>query len=169
MGLNLDPNPTNVASRPAVGWILNSLPQLEQQNLFDRFKAAGAFEGTFAASACRLTQPNRGLASTKNGQSSPELMKSRLSVLQCPSDANVLELSVTQYQWLQCEVARTSYKGVLDDTWINESGGGTFNNDIPDPARGSGLYRRPPARALAIATAIRGVAASSSASRFVRP
>ena len=36
--------PTGV-QQTGVGWILNMLPQIEEQTLYDNFKAAGAFEG----------------------------------------------------------------------------------------------------------------------------
>ena len=127
-----------------VGWILNTLPQLEEQPLFDRFRAGGAFEGQFEVGRCISPQPNYGLASMKNGISVPELMKTQLSVLQCPSDDSVRQLSSDQYQWgPRCAVALTSYKGVIDDTFANESGGGTFNNPIPAEYR-SGNYKDPP-------------------------
>ena len=125
-----------------VGWILNTLSQLEEQALFDQFKQAGAFEGNYLAGACRLTQPNRGIASTKNGISGPKLMQTQLSVLQCASDESVKQLASNQYQWDFCPVALTSYKGVIDDTVMGETDGTTFTNDGPPyPEFASGLYK----------------------------
>ena len=71
-------------------------------------------------------------------------MKTQLSVLQCPSDDSVKQLSSNQWQWVGCDVATTSYKGVIDDTWANELGGGTFSNEVPAQYR-SGIYSEPPA------------------------
>jgi prepilin-type N-terminal cleavage/methylation domain-containing protein/prepilin-type processing-associated H-X9-DG protein len=123
---------------PCPGWILNALPQLEEQPLFDQFRTGGAFEGTFAQGLCiRGGAPNSGLASRKNNISVPELMKTQLSVLQCPSDESVTQLSDRQYQWSGCQVALTSYKGVIDDTVMGETDGTTFTNDGPYP---SGVY-----------------------------
>jgi prepilin-type processing-associated H-X9-DG protein len=136
MGSVLDPNPDN-RPQPAVGWIVNTLPQMEQQQLFQQFKSAGAFEGTFLAGACRQVREGRGIASTKGGVSSPQLMKTQLSILQCPSDANVLELSNEQYQWELCDVARTSYKGVIDDSFMNLEFS-TYSNDTTTMP--SGMY-----------------------------
>lgn len=130
--------------QPAVGWIVNTLPQLEEQPLFDQFQSGGAFEGDYELGRCRNPiVERRGLASKKNGISVPELMKTQLSILQCPSDSTVQQLSKDQFQWNSCFVALTSYKGVIDDTWANQSGGGTFSNAVPAEFR-SGIYKEPP-------------------------
>jgi len=123
------------------GWILNMLPQLEEQPLFDQFRAGGAFEGKFANNGCRLPRLNWGLASKKNNISVPELMQTQLSVLQCPSDGSVKQLSESQQQWIGCPVAMTSYKGVIDDTWMNDTLSLEFHND--DSPYPSGTYDRP--------------------------
>jgi prepilin-type N-terminal cleavage/methylation domain-containing protein/prepilin-type processing-associated H-X9-DG protein len=131
--------------QPGVGWILNTLPQLEEQALFDQFKSGGAFEGNFINGLCSRPTLNRGLDSIKNGISVPDLMKTQLSVLQCPSDDSVRQLSSVQWQWTpNCNVAVTSYKGVLDDAWVNELGGSLPDkgNPIPPEFR-SGLYKDP--------------------------
>jgi prepilin-type N-terminal cleavage/methylation domain-containing protein/prepilin-type processing-associated H-X9-DG protein len=129
--------------QPGVGWILNTLPQLEEQALYDQFKAGGAFEGSYRDRICRAPKVNQGLGSIKNGISVPELAKTQLSVLQCPSDPSVQQLRDDQWQWNgPCMVALTSYKGVLDDAWVNELGGGTFRNDIPAEYK-SGNYKEP--------------------------
>lgn len=134
--------------QPGVGWILNTLPQMEEQPLFDQFRNGGAFEGRFLNGACvSKANPylNQGLNSKKNGVSVPELMKSQLSILQCPSDDSVKQLNNEQYQWFMCPVATTSYKGVLDDSWVNELGGSSavFGNKVP-PEYQSGIYKEPP-------------------------
>jgi prepilin-type N-terminal cleavage/methylation domain-containing protein/prepilin-type processing-associated H-X9-DG protein len=130
-------------SRPqsAVGWIVNVLPQIEEQALHDQFRSGGAFDGNFLDGLCKSPRPDRGLASLKNGISVPELMKTRLSVLQCPSDASVKELTDRQQQFLNCQVAMTSYKGVIDDTWMNLEFS-DFSNNTP-PEYQSGNYRVP--------------------------
>ena len=69
------------------GWILNELPQLEEQVLYDQFKAGGGFEGQYIADIAKQdNQRPIGIASTKNGISCPTLMQTQLNVLQCPSD-----------------------------------------------------------------------------------
>jgi prepilin-type N-terminal cleavage/methylation domain-containing protein/prepilin-type processing-associated H-X9-DG protein len=138
-------------TQSGASWILNALPQLEEQSLYDKFKAGGAFEGNFVANLCPAVKvgdnkPNKGLDSAKNGISVPELMKTKLSVLQCPSDASAAQLSKDEWQFKNCDVAVSSYKGVLDDSFANELGGGTFWNNVPGQEQfWSGRYDdRPP-------------------------
>jgi len=133
--------PQGVA-QPGVGWITNMLPQLEEQPLFDQFKQGGAFEGDLQAGHCRQPALGFGLASTKNGVSVPDLMKTQLSVLECPSDDSARRLYSRNFQFEGCDVAVTSYKGVLDDSWANQLGQGTFSNDKPDEYK-SGNYKDP--------------------------
>jgi prepilin-type N-terminal cleavage/methylation domain-containing protein/prepilin-type processing-associated H-X9-DG protein len=128
--------------QPGVGWIVDMLPQLEEQPLYDKFQQGGAYEGSYQDSRCVAPAAGHGLASIKNGISVPELMKQRLAILQCPSDSSVRELSNRQYQFGGCFVALTSYKGVMDDSFANELGQGTFSNEIPAEYR-SGNYREP--------------------------
>jgi prepilin-type N-terminal cleavage/methylation domain-containing protein/prepilin-type processing-associated H-X9-DG protein len=116
--------------QPCAGWILNMLPQLEEQSLYDQFKAGGAFEGTYdtRGAGCRSPQPGHGIGSIKNGISVPKLMQNQLTVLACPSDGSVKELSSQQYEF-PCLASLTSYKGVLDDTYLGQFEGSLYNND----------------------------------------
>jgi len=125
------------------GWILTILPELEENSLYDQFRQGGAFDGTgpFRGGLCKNPKPGLGLVSMKNGISVPELMKSQLSVLQCPSDDSVKLLSDRQFQWTSCPVATTSYKGVLDDTYLGDAAT-IFGND--ESIYKSGIYKRDP-------------------------
>lgn len=129
---------------PATGWILEILPQLEEQPLYDQFEQGGAFKGTFVVGAAlRGGLPGEyGLASRNNDISVPGLMKQQLTILQCPSDDTVLQNSTNQYQWEGAEVALTSYKGVLGDTWLGPEDGGLFNND--GSLYPTGIYNKNP-------------------------
>ena len=40
-------NPPTNKKLSGKGWILNTLPQLEEQSLYDQFEAGGAFEGQY--------------------------------------------------------------------------------------------------------------------------
>src|SRR5262249_33000686 len=111
------------------GWILAILPQLEEQPLYDRFVQGGAFEGQFRANICRTVRPMVGLGSTKNGISVPQLMQTHLAVVNCPTDGNALLLYTTEQQWMGCPVAVTSYKGVMDDTFVGQAYNSPYGND----------------------------------------
>jgi prepilin-type N-terminal cleavage/methylation domain-containing protein/prepilin-type processing-associated H-X9-DG protein len=121
-----------------VGWILETLPQLEQSPLYDRFKQGGAWEGQFRADlAPNRSQPNLGLMSVKNGIACRDLMQTELPILSCPSDGSE-KLRDNQWQWANNMVFVTNYKGVIDDTWIGETFGSLHNNDASDFP--SGMY-----------------------------
>jgi prepilin-type N-terminal cleavage/methylation domain-containing protein len=111
---------TPLGSPPALngkGWIVSVLPQLDQSDLYRAFEAG--FIGDFRlgdglqTAACRSA------------------VKTRLTVLQCPSDSSVRMTSTQQFQWDGIEVALTSYKGVIGDTQV---GGGLsmFWGTMPD-------------------------------------
>ncbi len=116
-----------------VGWIVETLPQLEQGPLYDRFKQGGAYEGRFRPDLpLARSAPNLGIFSTKNGISCPELMRTEIDVLKCPSDSSEKQRN-NQWQWRNAEkdsfVFVTNYKGVLDDTFLDEIGVGKFGNE----------------------------------------
>ncbi|MCG8450430.1 MAG: DUF1559 domain-containing protein [Pirellulales bacterium] len=134
---------------PGAGWILNTLPQLEQLPLYEQFKLGGAFEGRMLDTGgehkgslgflCDATQNSGnagvGLHSSANNVNVPNLMRTQLEVLQCPSDPSVAELSTEQWQWRDdegsCPMALTSYKGVLGDTQLGGENA-TYANSDPD-------------------------------------
>ncbi len=126
----------------AVGWMVKILPQIEEQPLFDQFKAGGAFEGQYIAGRGRAPAPGFGLASEGNGVRVPDLMATQLDILQCPSDDSVLQLSSEQNGWPGTPVALTSYKGVLGDSAVGaEFPGTTFTNSASQFP--SGNYQKP--------------------------
>ena len=122
---------------------------MEEQALYDQFVAGEAFEGQFSETCASpfASGAARGLASSHTGIDVTELMKTRVPVLYCPSDDEANQLFDQMLQWVNCEVAATSYKGVMGDPWLG--GGDTannisdFNND--DTELPSGLYDRDPA------------------------
>ena len=137
-------------TQSGVGWILNTLPQLEEQSLYDRFKAGGAFEGQFRQNKAQLIVGNAGIISTKDGVSCPELLKTQLPVLACPSDPTQSKLRSDQFQFANWEVAVTNYKGVLDDTYLGQLDAGSFPND--SSIYPSGVYSEPPPDYVSTAT-----------------
>src|SRR5690349_11847041 len=63
MGYLLEGGEAPGVDQPCVGWILNVLPQLEEQGLYDQFQQGGAFEGTYSAQGggCVLPQARHGV------------------------------------------------------------------------------------------------------------
>jgi prepilin-type N-terminal cleavage/methylation domain-containing protein len=135
-----DPNGKKLSGK---GWILTILPLLEEQSLYDQFAAGGAFDATFPffVGQCNGGPAGSGLSSKKNGIVVPHLMKTQISVLQCPTDQSVKEFNRLHWQWQGCEVARTSYSGVLDDTWLEYDP--LFHNDL-SPYPSGKTYKRDP-------------------------
>jgi prepilin-type N-terminal cleavage/methylation domain-containing protein/prepilin-type processing-associated H-X9-DG protein len=130
-----------------VGWILNTLPQLEESALYDQFKQGGAFEGPFLQQAVGKTMTGVGILSTKNGISCQGLMQTPLQVLQCPSDSSTEKVRSDQSEWPKVPVFVTNYKGVLDDTFLGEGfpgNGSPFGNNGPGITYISGPYTEPP-------------------------
>lgn len=126
---------------PSVGWIVQVLPQLEEQPLADRFKEGGAYEGNFILNSGRAPRANQGLASQKNNISVPELMATELEILHCPTDQSVEGVSDQLWGWGAVPVSMTSYKGVIGDTVVSPSDGEGFTNDGSQFP--SGTYERP--------------------------
>jgi prepilin-type N-terminal cleavage/methylation domain-containing protein len=107
--------PSPFAEASGKGWIIDILPHLEEQNLFDRFVLDGPF-------------PNQGLDRPENRP----LIKTVLDALICPSAAIEFRTITTAYQWSGIEVATTNYQGVMGDARMNTTstfGGPEYCND----------------------------------------
>jgi len=94
------PRPT--AEPNGKGWILSILPFMEQQTLFAQFEPG--FRGFFGSNL---------------GLKVPECrtaMKTRIKVIECPSDGQSKRIETNQAQWGGIETAVTNYKGVIGDT-----------------------------------------------------
>jgi prepilin-type N-terminal cleavage/methylation domain-containing protein/prepilin-type processing-associated H-X9-DG protein len=132
-----------------VGWILNMLPQLEEQPLFDKFKAAGAFEGQYVqGSGLSPTGAGFGMGSynATNKLFVPTLMQTELAILRCPTDPSEKRVRDDQDEWYGVLVAISNYKGVLDDTFLGQTFGGSISND--NSTYPSGIYSEPPPTSL---------------------
>jgi len=116
------------------GWIVMVLPQLEQNNLYDRMEESGAFDTSF--------QSQQGMRNAATGISGQNLMALELDILKCPSDS--LRSSTNEQQWgpsfSSGGVARTNYKGVLG----GDENSGTLTNPIDAPLVGSPAACRDP-------------------------
>jgi prepilin-type N-terminal cleavage/methylation domain-containing protein/prepilin-type processing-associated H-X9-DG protein len=121
----------NGTDHSGVGWILNTLPQLEETSLYDQFKSGGAFDYSYVAQALGASLANVGILSTKNGISCQALMQTQINVLKCPSDPSPNKVRDDQSEWTsgskKIPVFVTNYKGVVDDTAVGQG----FNNGTP--------------------------------------
>ncbi len=83
------------------GWILRTLPFLEQTNLYNQFVP---YLGKSMSGGSGIADPGCAHA-----------LKTQVNTLMCPSDPSAWELSTDEWQLKGVEVAVTSYKGVLGD------------------------------------------------------
>jgi prepilin-type N-terminal cleavage/methylation domain-containing protein len=104
------PQPTTGLS--GKGWIVSTLPYLEQHALFEQF--APAFSSTLWNPACATA------------------MKTATPGLRCPTDGKSPLTSTVEYQWTGTEVFVTNYKGCIGDTRMG--GGSSIHTDgtMPD-------------------------------------
>ncbi|MBN2218367.1 MAG: DUF1559 domain-containing protein [Pirellulales bacterium] len=117
------PHPT--AGTSGKGWIINILPYVEQQELYEWF--VPGFNGAFFSSQ-GIYRPECRLA-----------MRTACDFLHCPSDDSAVQNSTNEYQWEGVEVALTNYKGVLGDTRL----AGTYSvhdGSMPDCHETTGCY-----------------------------
>ena len=104
------------------GWILETLPFMEQTGLFNQL----------AASAKGNLYDNRGLKLVQT------LLNTPLSMLACPTDPDALQPRTDQFvvNMTGAQTTVTSYKGVLGATKVGGSFGSTWprHDDEPKPA-----------------------------------
>jgi prepilin-type N-terminal cleavage/methylation domain-containing protein len=103
--------------RNGKGWIVSILPQMEQQGLYEQF--IPGFQGQMFSGTGIMDPVCR------------PAMRTKLSVLKCPTDPNSRENTTQQYQWSGIEVATTSYKGVIGDTRMGGNGS-VHQGTMPD-------------------------------------
>ena len=104
--------------RNGKGWILSSLPYLEQQNLYDQFLPG--FNGDMFSGGGIMNTACR------------PAMRTTLKVIRCPSDGRSKLTATNQFQWPNIEVALTSYKGVIGDTRMGNNSSVHVNGTQPD-------------------------------------
>jgi len=110
-------------------WIVSTFPYLEQQTLYDRFKAAQGFVGRFNAGSGAASGGQQGIA--RNTPEMRELMRTPLALLQCASDESSGQPSETQFQWTSVPVTVTNYKGNAGNAWCY---GRWFGNRAENPS-----------------------------------
>jgi hypothetical protein len=107
--------PRPAPQRNGKGWIVGVLPQLEQQGLYDDF--VPCFRGDFFTGYGLRTVACR------------DMLRQRLSVLECPSDPSIQQTSRDQFELVGIESALTSYKGVIGDSRLEDS---IHSGSVPD-------------------------------------
>jgi len=90
------------------GWIVDTLPQLEQQAMHDQIVAG--YEGNFGV--------NGPFGNGMGDNSLRDILARQLPVFTCPSD-NSATVSSEQWYWGNVPVATTSYKGSVGDTLLS--------------------------------------------------
>jgi prepilin-type N-terminal cleavage/methylation domain-containing protein/prepilin-type processing-associated H-X9-DG protein len=134
--------------RPGASWLVNILPQMEEQALYDRFVSAGAFTGNYIEGApCGPATGaggiKRGIWSINNGISACELVQSRVTAFFCPSDESARELSTKQWQLRPAPAALTNYKGSMGDTFFGQGQAGAVGNGGDTDPLASGNTQAP--------------------------
>jgi prepilin-type N-terminal cleavage/methylation domain-containing protein/prepilin-type processing-associated H-X9-DG protein len=121
------------------GWIVWTLPYLEEQALFDRFKSSHALDGFFDAHQGATSGGNKGLG--LNTPEVRELIQTPLQLLRCPSDPSSLQPTIQQFAFKTVPMTATNYKGCAGDAWNWGIWFGNHNvNPEQSPQRGI-LYR----------------------------
>jgi prepilin-type N-terminal cleavage/methylation domain-containing protein/prepilin-type processing-associated H-X9-DG protein len=102
------------------GWIVDILPQIEEQARYDVIKNGGAFKTAFSAQALG----GGGMGERAIRQTVAE----QLEILTCPSDASAAP-SNNQWYWQGVFVGTTSYKGCIGDGVITGSASGASGRE----------------------------------------
>jgi prepilin-type N-terminal cleavage/methylation domain-containing protein/prepilin-type processing-associated H-X9-DG protein len=128
-----------LAEETGAGWLIFTLPYLEEQALYDRFKSSKALDEHFDPRAGAASAGNKGLG--LNTPEVRELIRTPLQLLRCPSDPSSLQPSSDQFAFKGVLVTTTNYKGCSGDAWWWGKWGGNRNiNPEQSPQRGI-LYR----------------------------
>ena len=111
------------------GWITETLPYLEQDNLYKALEPTRNFE-FFNYGADSLAGTNMRVHVTKT-----------LPLFKCPSDGKSIKApAVDQYQWVNMATVTTNYKGVIGDVMMG--GAGTGSADTHNTPRAPGVFFR---------------------------
>lgn len=115
------------APRNGRGWILETLPHLEQDNLYRQLEPT-RIEEFFSYSANSLA-----------GAAMQPFATAILNGFRCPSDGKSVKIASDQYQWPRPTTV-TSYKGVIGD--VRMGGAGTGSPDTHYTTRAPGMFFR---------------------------
>jgi prepilin-type N-terminal cleavage/methylation domain-containing protein/prepilin-type processing-associated H-X9-DG protein len=119
-------------------WIVSTMPYIEEQALYDRFKSTGALTGHFNPDL-GVTGSNKGIG--LNTPEVRELLRTPLDLIRCPSDGNSIQPSEEQYVFGGVQVTVSNYKGNLGDTWMWGRWAGDRNFNLEHPPQPGMFYR----------------------------
>jgi prepilin-type processing-associated H-X9-DG protein len=120
-------------------WIVSTLPYLEEQALYDRFKSSGALKDRFNAHAGAASSGNKGIG--LNTPEVRELIRTPLALVRCPSDASFPQPIGDEFAFKNVPIAVTNYKGSIGDTWMWGKWGGNKNYNMEHPPQRGIFYR----------------------------
>jgi prepilin-type N-terminal cleavage/methylation domain-containing protein/prepilin-type processing-associated H-X9-DG protein len=106
---------SRLAEETGAGWLIFTLPYLEEQALYDRFKSSHALDEHFDPRAGAASGGNKGLG--LNTPEVRELIRTPLALIRCPSDPSSLEPSADQFAFKGVLVTTTNFKGNAGDAW----------------------------------------------------
>lgn len=122
-----DQTPQRYASYTGKGWIVDILPQLEEQPLYDLMAPGYANPGDASNDYSE--------GGDTGGMRRAEIrdaIATRVQALECPSDEAAALASTEMWYWIDVPAAVTSYKGVLGDHVIWPSSTVHRDGALPD-------------------------------------
>jgi prepilin-type N-terminal cleavage/methylation domain-containing protein len=128
------PNEENGSS-----WIVSTLPFLEEQVMYDRFKSSGALKDRYDAPAGAQSGGNKGI-----GLNTPEvraLIATPLPLVRCPSDGSFPQAVPDIFTFQNVPIAVTNYKGCIGNTWMWGKWGGDKRFNMEHPPNPGIFYR----------------------------
>jgi prepilin-type N-terminal cleavage/methylation domain-containing protein/prepilin-type processing-associated H-X9-DG protein len=128
------PNEENGSS-----WIVSTLPYIEEQAMYDRFKSGGALTGRYDAYQGAQAGGNHGI-----GLNTPEiraLLATPLKLVRCPSDPSFPTPTGDHFTFQNVPIAATNYKGCIGNTWMWGIWHGDRNYNPEHPPNPGIFYR----------------------------
>jgi len=124
--------------RTGAGWVVSTLPYMEEQALSDLFEQC-----IDATTRKQFSLRRGGIGFAASWTGAPDLMATEVAGLRCPSDVSPT-ITTTAWQWVGVEAFAGSYKGCVGNSEISPSPG-NFNSAFPleDPNNPGEFLGRP--------------------------
>ncbi len=120
-------------------WIVSTLPYVEEQAMYDRFKSSGALTGRYNPYNGAAAGGNQGI-----GTNTPDvraLIATPLKLVRCPSDASMPTPTGDLFSFQNVPIAATNYKGCIGNTWMWGIWHGDRNYNPEHPPNPGIFYR----------------------------